>query len=406
MAMIAIMATDHPRSRGGNAGVWVDELIHRGPSPLARGKRRMLRRRHEQMRTIPARAGETLCRSCTPSNCRDHPRSRGGNDLHQEPEARPRGPSPLARGKRRQPRWPCGDSGTIPARAGETGCLEWDVDHAWDHPRSRGGNLVLTRLHSRTQGPSPLARGKRGAREAWDLHQGTIPARAGETQTGCALAAHDGDHPRSRGGNESEPSYSAQQQGPSPLARGKLPRTRPCLNQPGTIPARAGETCGSRVRIAADGDHPRSRGGNALIPQGRVAVEGPSPLARGKHILRRQSATNRGTIPARAGETTALAIGMPCLRDHPRSRGGNSPVAFPPCAIRGPSPLARGKRACRPCGCMVCGTIPARAGETGSLGVARPARRDHPRSRGGNTTSMPSSKVILGPSPLARGKRP
>ena len=60
----------------------------------------------------------------------------------------------------------------------------------------------------------------------------------------------------------------------------------------------------------------------------RGAEEGPSPLARGKLLSLLDRGRLVGTIPARAGETGSDGIHSSCFRDHPRSRGGNAPVAL------------------------------------------------------------------------------
>ena len=91
---------------------------------------------------------------------------------------------------------------------------------------------------------------------------------------------------------------------------------------------------------------------------------GPSPLARGKHVPDAALAVDAGTIPARAGETVAQLAGDAGLRDHPRSRGGNSINETGKYVGKGPSPLARGKRSEGTNRERRLGTIPARAGET------------------------------------------
>ena len=72
-------------------------------------------------------------------------------------------------------------AGTIPARAGETECGRYGEIMPGDHPRSRGGNRTVREKMVRSQGPSPLARGKPCHIAVAVALQGTIPARAGET---------------------------------------------------------------------------------------------------------------------------------------------------------------------------------------------------------------------------------
>ena len=51
-------------------------------------------------------------------------------------------------------------------------------------------------------GPSPLARGRLAGHVRNPGRLGTIPARAGETDYAASPIHRDGDHPRSRGGDE------------------------------------------------------------------------------------------------------------------------------------------------------------------------------------------------------------
>ena len=171
-------------------------------------------------------------------------------------------------------------------------------------------------------------------------------------------------HPRSRGGNPLYRSSLGSDSGPSPLARGKPVSLCHRAARVGTIPARAGETARSPAHTASPRDHPRSRGGNDTGNPQAAAIPGPSPLARGKRLLSVIMLLLFGTIPARAGETGWNIASCSFVRDHPRSRGGNSKLAS---SMRGPSrpsPLARGKLPCLRAGRVRAGTIPARAGET------------------------------------------
>ena len=218
-----------------------------------------------------------------------------------------------------------------------------------DHPRSRGGNLLPLRLMVSGLGPSPLARGKRYSAISSRMPLGTIPARAGETSSVVLPDGRFTDHPRSRGGNKSIHFSVYSPPGPSPLARGKRAGQHLPEAARGTIPARAGETSAHRHHAGCARDHPRSRGGNTSYMFSLYAGPGPSPLARGKHSRRPEYKGCRGTIPARAGETCPAYSAPGSAGDHPRSRGGNLVPKIGGGRYPGPSPLARGKRKrCRP----------------------------------------------------------
>ena len=254
-------------------------------------------------------------------------------------------------------------------------------------------------------GPSPLARGKHYCGHCCRCGCGTIPARAGETAEHGYSQLANGDHPRSRGGNFTTLEHTIMSTGPSPLARGKLKRRADGRWRRRTIPARAGETQNELEMQRLNRDHPRSRGGNRASCARKWSSTGPSPLARGKLKSLSKEKGTPGTIPARAGETSAFRgrRGMP--GDHPRSRGGNRRINQSERPNPGPSPLARGKPGPLRSHQPGTGTIPARAGETSSTPASRSLTKDHPRSRGGNAAFSRASGIDVGPSPLARGKR-
>ena len=295
---------DHPRSRGGNQLPSVFRLPSAGPSPLARGKLVQRLRFLIRRGTIPARAGETGPRRSGSRSSGDHPRSRGGNPPRFRMKNTPGGPSPLARGKLSGSARDGHDHGTIPARAGETRSAWRWPGRTGDHPRSRGGNTLHQQMMTLNQGPSPLARGKRFTLLHRCIGVGTIPARAGETPAGTGACGCRRDHPRSRGGNHGANLLLHSLPGPSPLARGKPSLLVPFAAYRGTIPARAGETWIKPRRRPWRPDHPRSRGGNTVCIFYYSMVWGPSPLARGKRRRKSRRRLGRRTIPARAGETS------------------------------------------------------------------------------------------------------
>ena len=156
-----------------------------GLSPLARGKRRVAKRRILQVGPIPAGAGETAARRDQSQTCRAYPRWRGGNTC-THPDAPTRwGLSPLARGKLQVAEHFHSRRGPIPAGAGETTCGMASSRASRAYPRWRGGNVVSVNTAIQQQGLSPLARGKQGSVRPGELASGPIPAGAGETFDNC-----------------------------------------------------------------------------------------------------------------------------------------------------------------------------------------------------------------------------
>ena len=180
----------------------------------------------------------------------------------------------------------------------------------------------------------------------------------------------------------------------SPLTRGKLFRGLLQLWRHGFIPTHAGKT----MRVARlPGDcsqvgwlppsyvglslftreyttpmssfrpkltHPHSRGENwpGLKPAQRSP--GSPPLTRGKHQPPGISTRNDGLIPAHAGKTSSFSWLLRRSAAHPRSREENFLGLIAILIIVGSSPLTRGKPRIGPLGRDNEGLIPAHAGKT------------------------------------------
>ena len=192
--------------------------------------------------------------------------------------------------------------------------------------------------------------------------------------------------------------------GSSPLTRGKL--LQPCysLVTGGLIPAHAGKTPAGRGGGAGARAHPRSRGENSSYPRGGRTSWGSSPLTRGKLARGDHDGRIKGLIPAHAGKTTGSQTPAPRAGAHPRSRGENGRAPRISAPHTGSSPLTRGKQRVDLGGCVEVRLIPAHAGKTVSGLGARQRGGAHPRSRGENGLLILIALVVLGSSPLTRGK--
>ena len=231
---------------------------------------------------IPAHAGKTAAGAGLALAHGAHPRSRGENESRQSARQRPRGSSPLTRGK---PRWDVYDGNTlrlIPAHAGKTRSPPCPPLSGQAHPRSRGENAGLAVPTVRSYGSSPLTRGKQ--LRAWPGRPAgrLIPAHAGKTYHARSWPPMAEAHPRSRGENRQSASTATVPSGSSPLTRGKqrVPRRRP--DRIRLIPAHAGKTGSRRPPPARSTAHPRSRGENALTWQALDARRRLIPAHAGK----------------------------------------------------------------------------------------------------------------------------
>ena len=139
---------------------------------------------------------------------------------------------------------------------------------------------------------------------------GLIPAHAGKTVLSKKLLGASRAHPRSRGENNCESMTVAKVGGSSPLTRGKREILGGDLRGGGLIPAHAGKTCAAPMPVARSGAHPRSRGENFEATDKTVDDEGSSPLTRGKHVNDKLGANVAGLIPAHAGKTRAATVSV------------------------------------------------------------------------------------------------
>ncbi len=95
----------------------------------------------------------------------------------------------------------------------------------------------------------------------------------------------------------------------------------------------------------------------------------------------------------------------PRVRDHPRSRGVDSTGTSRARSSAGSSPLARGRPRLRDVPHESVRIIPARAGSTEEARRGGGCPQDHPRSRGVDKVGEIAKAQRTGSSPLARGRR-
>src|SRR5690606_18234801 len=112
-------------------------------------------------------------------------------------------------------------TGSIPARAGERLISLSAIAGFVVHPRACGGELGGCESAPTTCGPSPRVRGRGFADGPDRILARSIPARAGERNTGTIGTNVRGVHPRACGGELEEESGPLASQGPSPRVRGR-----------------------------------------------------------------------------------------------------------------------------------------------------------------------------------------
>ena len=147
---------------------------------------------------IPAHAGKTRISVTRRRRIRADPHSRGENQIHRVTSAILTGSSPLTRGKHEENGVSGHRRGLIPAHAGKTAAIAWQVSTARVHPHARGENANTYPRFDVDAGSSPLTRGKRHDQRRVGAPRGLIPAHAGKTTAASHSARGAGAHPRSR----------------------------------------------------------------------------------------------------------------------------------------------------------------------------------------------------------------
>ena len=253
-------------------------------------------------------------------------------------------------------------------------------------------------------GSSPRVRGKQIARLRFHEQGRIIPARAGQTRACRRCHPPFPDHPRACGANGAQQGKQVGSAGSSPRVRGK----RPCVGigrRPRRIiPARAGQTMIVRIGLMTVSDHPRACGANMGMTEKLKDKYGSSPRVRGKRTDTAHHATDRRIIPARAGQTDRSKCISTTRSDHPRACGANLFDHKIVDQTTGSSPRVRGKHVEKLCQSRCRRIIPARAGQTRSRNTRARAASDHPRACGANTASFQPVGIKYGSSPRVRGK--
>ena len=217
------------------------------------------------------------------------------------------------------------------------------------------------------------------------LGAGIIPAYAGSTPPSSLRIRNMRDHPRIRGEHLDRDVSGSHCEGSSPHTRGAPGVLRVAHFSIRIIPAYAGSTEGVLDSAAQGADHPRIRGEHDSMTSSAIRAFGSSPHTRGAHELPNNVVGLDGIIPAYAGSTPHRGLEFGREGDHPRIRGEHR--AFMPSWRRGDgsSPHTRGALIIFRSIAAFEGIIPAYAGSTNGLVVFSLDPQDHPRIRGEHT---------------------
>ena len=399
----ALVVGVYPRVCG---GTW-DEIKsfgnNPGLSPRVRGNRGRGAAGEGESGSIPACAGEpaTTCRrSCAR---RVYPRVCGGTPPCPCRAPSTTGLSPRVRGNRLDVGADCVADGSIPACAGEPPLFCPFARLRGVYPRVCGGTTEDAFRDGATTGLSPRVRGNRPQHVAHLPIAGSIPACAGEP---AKLAPTDGSwrvYPRVCGGTVVRTVADAERVGLSPRVRGNPAVVVGVAQVDGSIPACAGEPPPRPRSAEAGGVYPRVCGGTRQQLGGGFADRGLSPRVRGNRRRAANSGRRRGSIPACAGEPIPFRTSSTRLWVYPRVCGGTGSFVMFRRLGRGLSPRVRGNPERRPGAAAGAGSIPACAGEPRSSPRHRSPKRVYPRVCGGTANKGFEFLNDTGLSPRVRG---
>ena len=175
------------------------------------------------------------------------------------------------------------------------------------------------------------------------------------------------------------------------------------LQPPGSIPARAGEPQPRLGRCGSRWVYPRTGGGTDYGSLMNELGQGLSPHGRGNRGARNRGRRRVGSIPARAGEPSSRRSLDRHRGVYPRTGGGTAIYCVECVYFRGLSPHGRGNLERAGQDRDPPGSIPARAGEPGSVRDAPGREEVYPRTGGGTLTTEASGNREKGLSPHGRG---
>ena len=226
-----------------------------------------------------------------------------------------------------------------------------------------GGTARDVQRECEQAGLSPRVRGNRSTSKGETAMTRSIPACAGEPDTGIQGCWNRGVYPRVCGGTPAVPGVVGLLLGLSPRVRGNHEHGSPVRASDGSIPACAGEpryrwSCGGNWKV-----YPRVCGGTRLAISRTSVCRGLSPRVRGNLAGATAESVVGGSIPACAGEPDSPPTHRHTAGVYPRVCGGTvaAVIGFRPSG--GLSPRVRGNPARHRGGQSHPGSIPACAGE-------------------------------------------
>ena len=376
-----------------------------GLSPRVRGNPYVQLGLRPDRGSIPACAGEPETAVAAAGRGAVYPRVCGGTCRISAAATDMRGLSPRVRGNRGVA-LPCpGAEGSIPACAGEPRPGRRRQQRRWVYPRVCGGTCTATRGHTGRNGLSPRVRGNRRGRRGSAGAEGSIPACAGEPPRPCTAPALPLVYPRVCGGTGHAWQGQKGQKGLSPRVRGNRRRGRGREGRQRSIPACAGEPTALPRGRRGRRVYPRVCGGTGVSHATLMRDEGLSPRVRGNPQRCPSALCPSGSIPACAGEPTIEDYYDDDDEVYPRVCGGTPTPSGTRCGNRGLSPRVRGNHRSRDAYPDAGRSIPACAGEPPVGNGNLRSLWVYPRVCGGTLPFTRIARQRSGLSPRVRGNQ-
>ena len=151
-------------------------------------------------------------------------------------------------------------------------------------------------------------------------------------------------------------------------------------------------------------DHPRIRGTNHPVAMTVVLLVGSSPHTRDKFVFFKENYIHTRIIPAYAGQIRHCLHCHNSKEDHPRIRGTNFNFCHQLSCVIGSSPHTRDKFPVSDVNICSLRIIPAYAGQIFRNAIHIRYGWDHPRIRGTNVVFFVFVYASAGSSPHTRDK--
>ena len=377
--------------------------LHHGSSPHMRGTLAHLLPSADELRFIPAWAGNARCPVAAETSSTVHPRIRGERHLVTRMDPCQDGSSPHVRGTPTAPEAETLRSRFIPACAGNAHPLRACIRCQSVHPRMREERTRGRPISEERIGSSPHTRGTRRPRVRSHKTRRFIPACAGNAAGADPRTGPASVHPRMRGERVRWAAAPSSISGSSPHVRG-MPACRfNSIDPDRFIPACAGNASRISATCSATPVHPRMCGERIRWYQPKSGKHGSSPHARGTPYILLYDSGNDRFIPACAGNASAGPRTSPARAVHPRMRGERSRKTGERAPVGGSSPHARGTRQADHLNRIVQRFIPAYAGNATTLHRPHFWNSVHPRIRGERDPTYTTDGLKRGSSPHTRG---